>query len=134
MGVIHLFGHPAADFDAQALIAAVNDAKGRGTQVVTVAMLGHKADMAFMAVSADMRELRALQTAIQNAGVFISDSYVSLTEVSEYAANVPEEMRNARLYPRCLLLARTHGVSTPCRNDATQKTTGSRCHSTSAAN
>ena len=100
MGVIHLFGHPAADFDAQALIAAVNDAKGRGTQVVTVAMLGHKADMAFMAVSADMRELRALQTAIQNAGVFISDSYVSLTEVSEYAANVPEEMRNARLYPQ----------------------------------
>jgi chlorite dismutase len=100
MGVIHLFGHPAADFDAQALIAAINDAKGRGTQVVTVAMLGHKADMAFMAVSADMRELRALQTAIQNAGVFISDSYVSLTEVSEYAANVPEEMRNARLYPQ----------------------------------
>jgi chlorite dismutase len=100
MGVIHLFGHPAADFDAQALIAAVNDAKGRGTQVVTVAMLGHKADMAFMAVSADMRELRALQTAVQNAGVFISDSYVSLTEVSEYAANVPEEMRNARLYPQ----------------------------------
>jgi peroxiredoxin len=100
MGVIHLFGHPAADFDAQALIAAVNDAKGRGTQVVTVAMLGHKADMAFMAVSADMRELRALQTAIQNAGVFVSDSYVSLTEVSEYAANVPEEMRNARLYPQ----------------------------------
>ena len=100
MGVIHLFGHPAADFDAQALIAAVNDAKGRGTQVVTVAMLGHKADMAFMAVSADMRELRALQTAIQNSGVFISDSYVSLTEVSEYAANVPEEMRNARLYPQ----------------------------------
>jgi chlorite dismutase len=47
-----------------------------------------------------MRELRALQTAIQNAGVFISDSYVSLTEVSEYAANVPEEMRNARLYPQ----------------------------------
>ena len=100
MGVIHLFGHPAADFDAQALIAAVNDAKGRGTQVVTVSMLGHKADMAFMAVSADMRELRALQTAIQNAGVFITDSYVSLTEVSEYAANVPEEMRNARLYPQ----------------------------------
>ena len=100
MGVIHLFGHPAADFDAQALIAAVNDAKSRGLQVVTVSMLGHKADMAFMAVSADMRELRALQTAIQNSGVFITDSYVSLTEVSEYAANVPEEMRNARLYPQ----------------------------------
>lgn len=100
MGVIHLFGHPAADFDAQALIAAVNDAKLRGTQVVAVSMLGHKADMAFMAISADMRELRALQTAIQNAGVFISDSYVSITEVSEYAANVPEEMRNARLYPK----------------------------------
>jgi hypothetical protein len=29
----------------------------------------------------------------------MEDSYVSLTEVSEYAAGVPEELRQARLYP-----------------------------------
>ena len=100
MAVLHLFGHPAAEFDGQAVIAAVKTAQGRGVQVVSVSMLGHKADVAFMAVASDMRELRKFQTAVQTAGVFITDSYVSITEVSEYAANVPEEMKNARLYPQ----------------------------------
>ena len=100
MAVLHLFGHPAAEFDGQAVISAVKTAQGRGVQVVSVSMLGHKADVAFMAVASDMRELRKFQTAVQTAGVFITDSYVSITEVSEYAANVPEEMKNARLYPQ----------------------------------
>ena len=99
MAVLHLFGHPASEFDGQAVVAAVKNAQSRGVQVVSVSMLGHKADVAFMAVASDMRELRTFQTAIQTAGVFVSDSYVSITEVSEYAANVPEEMKNARLYP-----------------------------------
>jgi chlorite dismutase len=97
---LHLFGHPAAEFDGQAVIAAVKTAQGRGVQVVSVSMLGHKADVAFMAVASDMRELRTFQTAVQTAGVFITDSYVSITELSEYAANVPEEMKTARLYPQ----------------------------------
>ena len=100
MAVLHLFGHPAAEFDGQAVISAVKTAQSRGVQVVSVSMLGHKADVAFMAVASDMRELRVFQTAVQTAGVFITDSYVSITEVSEYAANVPEEMKNARLYPQ----------------------------------
>ena len=100
MAVLHLFGHPAAEFDGQAVVAAVKNAQSRGVQVVSVSMLGHKADVAFMAIASDMRELRTFQTAIQTAGVFVSDSYVSITEVSEYAANVPEEMKNARLYPQ----------------------------------
>ena len=100
MAVLHLFGHPAAEFDGQAVITAVKDAQGRGVQVVSVSMLGHKADVAFMAVASDMRELRKFQTAVQTAGVFITDSYVSITELSEYAANVPEEMKIARLYPQ----------------------------------
>jgi chlorite dismutase len=97
---LHLFGHPAAEFDGQAVIGAVKTAQGRGVQVVSVSMLGHKADVAFMAVASDMRELRTFQTAVQTAGVFITDSYVSITELSEYAANVPEEMKTARLYPQ----------------------------------
>jgi chlorite dismutase len=100
MAVLHLFGHPAAEFDGQAVVSAVKTAQGRGVQVVSVSMLGHKADVAFMAVASDMRELRKFQTAVQTAGVFITDSYVSITELSEYAANVPEEMKNARLYPQ----------------------------------
>jgi chlorite dismutase len=100
MAVLHLFGHPAAEFDGQAVISAVKTAQGRGVQVVSVSMLGHKADVAFMAVASDMRELRKFQTAVQTAGVFITDSYVSITELSEYAANVPEEMKTARLYPQ----------------------------------
>ena len=100
MAVLHLFGHPAAEFDGQAVISAVKDAQGRGVQVVSVSMLGHKADVAFMAVASDMRELRKFQTAVQTAGVFITDSYVSITELSEYATNVPEEMKTARLYPQ----------------------------------
>ena len=100
MAVLHLFGHPAAEFDGEAVISAVKDAQGRGVQVVSVSMLGHKADVAFMAVASDMRELRKFQTAVQTAGVFITDSYVSITELSEYAANVPEEMKTARLYPQ----------------------------------
>ena len=100
MAVLHLFGHPAAEFDGQAVVSAVKDAQGRGVQVVSVSMLGHKADVAFMAVASDMRELRTFQTAVQTAGVFITDSYVSITELSEYAANVPEEMKTARLYPQ----------------------------------
>jgi chlorite dismutase len=100
MAVLHLFGHPAAEFDGQAVISAVKDAQGHGVQVVSVSMLGHKADVAFMAVASDMRELRKFQTAVQTAGVFITDSYVSITELSEYAANVPEEMKTVRLYPQ----------------------------------
>jgi len=100
MAVLHLFGHPAAEFDGQAVVSAVKDAQGRGVQVVSVSMLGHKADVAFMAVASDMRELRKFQTAVQTAGVFITDSYVSITELSEYAANVTEEMKTARLYPQ----------------------------------
>ncbi len=100
MAVLHLFGHPAAEFDGQAVVSAVKDAQSRGVQVVSVSMLGHKADVAFMAVASDMRELRKFQTAVQTAGVFITDSYVSITELSEYAANVPEEMKTARLYPQ----------------------------------
>jgi chlorite dismutase len=78
----------------------VKAAENSGVTVVTVSMLGHKADLAVMGVAADMRELKALQTGLQHAGLEIVDSYVSLTEVSEYAKGMPQEMLNARLYPQ----------------------------------
>jgi chlorite dismutase len=62
-------------------------------------MLGHKADVAFMVVGGDLWRLRAFQSDLEAAGLAVGDSYVSLTEVSEYAKGMPEEMLNARLYP-----------------------------------
>lgn len=100
LAVVHLFGKPSLDFDGQALVNAVKAAENAGVTVVCVSMLGHKADLAVMGVAADMRELKALQTGVQRAGVEVVDSYVSLTEVSEYAKGMPAEMLNARLYPQ----------------------------------
>lgn len=98
-GVLHLFCKPTPLFDGEALVAAVKVAGESGAQVVCVSTLGHKCDAAFMAMHDDLRELRRFQTAVQRAGLEVVDSYVSLTEVSEYAKGMPEQMLNARLYP-----------------------------------
>lgn len=100
MGVLHLFCKPAANFNAQATVKAVKDAEAGGLTVIPVSMLGHKCDLAFMALASDLRDLRSFQSAVQAAGLDIVDSYVSLTEVSEYAVGVPQEMLDARLYPK----------------------------------
>ena len=99
VGVLHLFCKPNAGLDGEAVVAAVKAAQSAGVQVACVSTLGHKCDAAFMAMHADLRELRRLQTALQHAGLDVVDSYVSLTEVSEYAKGMPQEMLDARLYP-----------------------------------
>lgn len=99
-GVLHLFLRVTPDTDAQAVASAVKAARQAGDQVVTVAMLGHKADLCVMALGPDLTRLRHLQTDLRRAGLELPGSYVSLTEVSEYAQGIPEEMRQARLYPQ----------------------------------
>lgn len=99
-GVLHLFCKPGSLADADAVTAAVDAARADDHQVVPVAMLGHKADLAFMALGPDLWRLRRLQTELAQAGLEVVDSYVSLTEVSEYAQGVPEELKQARLYPQ----------------------------------
>ena len=81
------------------MIEAVKRAEADEIQVVPVAMLGHKADLCFMALGADLWRLRRFQSDLQAAGLSVVDSYVSLTEVSEYATATPDEMKQARLYP-----------------------------------
>lgn len=100
LGVLHLFCRLTPLVDAEAVIAAVKRAEADGDQVVPVAVLGHKADLAFMALGEDLWRLRRLQADLQAAGLDLCDSYVSLTEISEYAQGVPEEMKQARLYPK----------------------------------
>jgi chlorite dismutase len=98
-GVLHLFCKPTPLFDGDAVVAAVETARAGGVQVVAVSVLGHKCDAAFMAIHEDLKQLRALQTALQRAGLDVVDSYVSLTEVSEYSKGMPQEMLDARLHP-----------------------------------
>ncbi|MCU1387469.1 MAG: hypothetical protein JWL72_807 [Ilumatobacteraceae bacterium] len=102
--VLHLFCHTngganGAQVDGEAVVTATKAAQADGAQVVTAAMLGHKCDVAVMALHPDMRVLRRLQSALQVAGLVITDSYVSITEVSEYAKGMPAEMLQPRLYP-----------------------------------
>jgi hydrogen peroxide-dependent heme synthase len=98
-GVLHLFCRALPSVDVEAAVRAVKEARAGGDQVVVAAILGHKADVAVMAVGPDLWRLRGLQSALRSAGLMAVGSYVSLTEVSEYADSIPEEMKQARLYP-----------------------------------
>lgn len=100
VGVLHLFCRPSPEFSSEALRKAVASAEADGYQVVPVALLGHKADLGLMALGPDLWRLRRFQTEAAAAGLAVVESYVSLTEVSEYAAGVPEAMRQARLFPQ----------------------------------
>jgi len=104
--VLHLFCHvppgpgPVPGFDAEVVRQAVKSAQADGYQVVTAALLGHKADLGLMVLGPDLWRLRAFQTEVQASGAVPVASYFSLTEISEYAAGVPDEMRQARLFPQ----------------------------------
>jgi peroxiredoxin len=97
--VLHLFCRVRPGCDAAAVGTAVKAAVAAGHQVVAFTVLGHKADVGFLAVGPDWVALRRLQTGLQAAGLEVADSYVSLTEVSEYAQGMPEEHLRNRLYP-----------------------------------
>lgn len=99
LGVLHLFCTLTPLTDRSAVEAAVKAAEADDLQVVPVAVLGHKADVAFMALGKDLWRLRGFQAALVAAGLDLVDSYVSLTELSEYAQGLPEQMAQARLYP-----------------------------------
>jgi peroxiredoxin len=99
-GVLHLFVVPTEHTDREAIATAVKRAEAADHQVVCAALLGHKADGAVMALGPDWRVLRRLQSDLQAAGLHIVDSYVSLTEVSEYAKGMPPAMLEPRLHPK----------------------------------
>ena len=98
--VVHLFCARTPGTDDAAVLKAVEDAVEAGGQVVTVAVLGHKAQLCFMGLHADAWALRDLQTELVRAGLDVVDSYVSITELSEYALGLPAEMADMRLNPK----------------------------------
>ena len=99
LNVVHLFCHPAGPVDAGAVRKAVDEAIEKGLQVVTAAIMGAKADTCFMVLGEDLWDLRRFQSKIQAAGLVVAESYVSVTEVSEYASGMPEKMLHDRLFP-----------------------------------
>jgi peroxiredoxin len=98
-GVLHLFCKAGPTTDPEAVVAAVKAAQASDHQVIAFSVFGHKADLGVMALGPDWVILRLLQAGIEGAGLEVVHSYVSLTEVSEYAKGMPEEMLKARLYP-----------------------------------
>jgi chlorite dismutase len=99
-GVLHLFCKIHSGTDGEAVVAAVKAAASGDHQVVAFSVFGHKADLGVMALGPDWLRLRRLQAALQAAGLEVVASYVSLTELSEYSAGLPEAHLQARLYPR----------------------------------
>jgi len=97
--VLHLFCKAGAKLDTEAVISAAKELAAADHQVVPVSMLGHKADACFLVVGPDMWRLRQFQTALRTAGLDVVDSYVSLTEISEYAEGLTDGMKRPRLYP-----------------------------------
>ena len=97
--VVHLFCKQAGPVDASAVLDAKESAEKAGCQVITAAIVGHKADLCVMALGEDLWDLRRLQTALVASGLEVVESFVSLTEVSEYAMGIPEKMLEARLHP-----------------------------------
>ena len=100
LAVVHLFCRRLPHTDDAAVATAVKTALADDVQVVTVAVIGHKAELCFMALHADAWRLRDLQSGLVAAGLEVVDSFVSITELSEYAQGLPEEMADMRLYPR----------------------------------
>ena len=99
LNVLHLFCHVVGEVNRDLLDPAISDAHEAQVQVVTAAIMGAKADLCFMILGEDLWELRRFQSKVQASGLQVSESYVSVTEVSEYAQGMPESMLNARLYP-----------------------------------
>jgi hydrogen peroxide-dependent heme synthase len=96
-GVLHLYyrvDRERAEHDAGAakhVVDAVAALEADGHQALTLAMLGHKADLGVIALGPDLARLQRLQHELLAAPIEPVWSYVSLTEQSEYGATEDEE-------------------------------------------
>lgn len=99
LAVAHLFWTAEPGADRAAILAAIDEVASGEDQVVTVSILGHHSDLCTMLLVRDQWTIRRFQTRLAAAGLLLVDSYLSLTELSEYAQGVPEPMKQARLYP-----------------------------------
>jgi hydrogen peroxide-dependent heme synthase len=104
-GVLHLFFSVDRDRAAEEpgaakrIVDAVQSLEADDHQVLTFAVLGHKADLGVMALGPDLARLQQFEQELAAAGSLVPEwSYVSLTEASEYTTD--EERARQRLYPQ----------------------------------
>jgi chlorite dismutase len=98
-GVLHLFfvvdRDHAEPLGAKRIVDAIASLEADGHHALVFAVLGHKADLGIMALGPDLARLQAFQQELATTPLALVDSYVSLTELSEYTAT--EEQERARL-------------------------------------
>jgi chlorite dismutase len=96
-GVLHLYyrvdraraeREPGA---AKTVVDAVAALEAEGHQALPIAMLGHKADLGFMALGPDLARLQRFQHDLLRAPLEPVYSFVSLTELSEYTSTEDDE-------------------------------------------
>jgi hydrogen peroxide-dependent heme synthase len=96
-GVLHLFyrvDRARADADPKAgkrIVDAVQSLADDGHQALLFAVLGHKADLGVMVLGPDLARLQAFQQELATTPLTLIDSYVSLTELSEYTSSEADE-------------------------------------------
>ena len=96
-GVLHLFykvDRARADADPEAgkrVLDAVQTLVDDGHQALLFAVLGHKADLGVMVLGPDLARLQQFQHEVSATPLDLVDSYVSLTELSEYTASEDDE-------------------------------------------
>ena len=96
-GVLHLFykvDRARADADPEAgkrVLDAVQTLVDDGHQALLFAVLGHKADLGVMVLGPDLARLQQFQHELTATPLDLVDSYVSLTELSEYTASEDDE-------------------------------------------
>ena len=94
-GVLHLFfvvdRDHAEPLGAKRIIDAVASLEADGHQALVFAVLGHKADLGIMALGPDLARLQAFQQELSSTPLALVDSYLSLTELSEYTATADQE-------------------------------------------
>jgi hydrogen peroxide-dependent heme synthase len=100
LAVLHLFFKVHDTTDVGPATMAITECVGAGNQVVTAEIYGHKADFSVTALGESFAGLRHLQTGLVGSGLELVGSYVSLTEVSEYAMGAPPATLRARLRPQ----------------------------------
>jgi chlorite dismutase len=76
---------------AKHVIDALEALEADGHQALTLAMLGHKADLGVIALGPDLARLQRFQHELLAAPLEPVWSYVSLTELSEYGATEDDE-------------------------------------------
>jgi chlorite dismutase len=96
-GVLHLFyvvdrERAAAEPGGGKRIAdAIASLEADDHQALVFAVLGHKADVGVMALGPDLARLQAFQQELADTPLALVDSYVSLTELSEYTSTEDDE-------------------------------------------